>query len=109
MFNKVNPRLQPRVEKWIMEITDFDFELKYEPGRSELDPLDYISRHSISENYRDNTEQVITHISHKENAETFDRIRTETERQYTKKIDITRYQQWLNQNWKGPRDITIQT
>ena len=78
MFNKVKPRLPPRIEKWIMEITDFEF--KYKPGRNELDPLDYILRHPISENYRDNTEQVTNHISHKENAETLYRIRTETKK-----------------------------
>ena len=85
MFNKVKPRL--------MEITNFDFELKYEPGKNEVDPLDYISRHPISENDQENTEQVISHISHKENAEIRDRIRTDKERSHTKKIYITRYQQ----------------
>ena len=70
MFNKVKPRLLSCIEKWIMEITDFDFELKYEPGRNELDLFDYISRYPISENHQDNTEQMINHISPKENAET---------------------------------------
>ena len=26
---------------------DVDFELKYEPGRDELDPLDFLSRHPL--------------------------------------------------------------
>ena len=92
MFNKVKPRLPPRMEKWIIEITDFDFELKYEPGRNEPDPLDYISKHLISENHQDNTKQVINHISHKEIAETLDKDR-DKKRLHTKKIDTTHYQQ----------------
>ena len=60
-----------------MEITDFDFKVKYKPVRNELYPLDCILRHPISENYRDNTEQVIKYISHKE---TLNRIRTETKK-----------------------------
>ena len=40
-----------------MEITDFDFELKYEPGRNEIDLLDHVSRHLISEKHQENTEQ----------------------------------------------------
>ena len=51
IFNKVKPRLPPRIENWTMERTDFDFELEYEPGRNELDPLDYIPRHQISKNH----------------------------------------------------------
>lgn len=49
MFNKTAAKLSPRLEKWIMETTDLDFELKYEPSRNELDPLDYISRHPMPE------------------------------------------------------------
>ncbi len=51
-----------------MEITDFDFELKQEPGRNELDSLDYILRHPISENQQDNTELQKNQITQKENA-----------------------------------------
>ena len=66
MFNKVKPKLSPHIEKWIMEMTDFDFELKHKLGRNKLDPLDNISRYPTSENHQDNTEQVINHITHKE-------------------------------------------
>ena len=93
MFNKVKHRLSPRIENCIMEITDFEFEFNYEPGRNELDPLDYILRHPISENQQDNTELVINHISHKENTETLQR---DKERSHSKKIDILPYQQCLD-------------
>ena len=63
-----------------MEITDFDFELKYEPGRNELDPLEYIPGYTISENRQDNTEQVINHIIHKENALTLYKVRIKTKK-----------------------------
>ena len=88
-----------------MEITDFDFELKYEPGRNEVDPLGYISRHPISENYWDNTEQVINHISHKENAETLDRIRTKTKKD---KILRKLTSHVINNDWiKAEKDLEI--
>ena len=65
MFNKVKPRLLSLVEKRITEKTYFNFELKCEPGRNELDPLDYMSVHPTSENHYENIKQVINHISPK--------------------------------------------
>lgn len=49
MFNKMAAKLSPHLKKWIMETTDLDLELKYEPSRNELDPLVYISRHPMPE------------------------------------------------------------
>ena len=37
----------PRFEKWVMDMQDVDFEMKYEPVRDELDPLDFLSRHPL--------------------------------------------------------------
>lgn len=105
MFNKIKPRLPPCIEKWIMDIRDFDFEIKYEPGRNELDPLDYVLRHSIAENQQDNTEQMINHISHKENVETLYRIRT-----VTKKDNILRKltSHVINNDWiKAEKDLEV--
>lgn len=105
LFNKIKPRLPPCIKKWIMEITDFDFEIKYEPGRNELDPLDYVMRHPIAENQQDNTEQEINQISHKENVETLDRIRT-----VTKKVNILRKltSHIINNDWiKAEKDLEM--
>ena len=33
MFSKPAVKLPPRIEKWVMDIQDVDFEMKYEPGR----------------------------------------------------------------------------
>ena len=42
MFSKPSVKLPPRIEKWVMDMQDVDFEMKYEPGRDELDPLDFL-------------------------------------------------------------------
>ena len=33
MFNKPTAKLPPRIEKWVMDMQDVDFEMKYEPGK----------------------------------------------------------------------------
>lgn len=59
MFNKSCTKLPPRIEKWIMEMQDVDYELVYEPGNDEADPMDYLSRHPLPDTERDNTEKII--------------------------------------------------
>ena len=59
MFNKSCTKLPPRIEKWIMEMQDVDYELVYEPGKDEADPMDYLSRHPLPDTERDNTEKII--------------------------------------------------
>ena len=44
LFNKVKAKVLPRIEKWIMEMQDVDYELVYEPGKDEADPLYFLSR-----------------------------------------------------------------
>ena len=44
LFNEAKATMSPRIEKWIMEMQDVDYELVYEPGKDEADPLDYLSR-----------------------------------------------------------------
>ena len=39
LFNKGKAKVQLRIEKWIMEAQDVDYELVYEPGKDEADPL----------------------------------------------------------------------
>ena len=59
MFNKATAKMPQRIEKWIMEMQDLDFELIYEPGRDEQDPLDYLSRYPLPETGNDNTLKII--------------------------------------------------
>ena len=37
VFSKPSVKLPPRIEKWVMDMKDVDFEMKYEPGRDKLD------------------------------------------------------------------------
>ena len=74
-----------------MEITDFDFE------------------HHIREPLRQNrTSDKPYFIERKRSNFRYNKDRYK-ERSQTKKIDITRYQQWQDQSWKRPRDVTTQT
>ena len=36
LFNKATSKLPPRIEKWVMDMQDVDFELIYEQGRMKL-------------------------------------------------------------------------
>ena len=78
MFNKVNAKLPPRIEKWVMDMQNVDYELIYEPGKDEADPLDYLSRHPLPITGTDNTEKVIKSIAETEHAIVLDRIKAET-------------------------------
>ena len=78
MFNKETAKLPPRIEKWVMDLQDVDFELIYEPGRDEKDPLDYLSRHPLPEKDTDDTERVLKRIIEEEHAVVLERIQKET-------------------------------
>jgi len=41
LFNKPTAKLPTRIEKWVIDMQDVDFEMKYEPGRYEADPLEF--------------------------------------------------------------------
>ena len=57
MFNKATAKLPPRIEKWVVDMQDVDFELVYEPGKDEADPMDYLSRHPLLITGTDSTEK----------------------------------------------------
>ena len=62
MFSKACSKLPPRIEKWIMEMQDVDYEIVYEPGKDAADPMDCLSRHPLPETERNDTEQTINAI-----------------------------------------------
>ena len=49
LFNKVKAKVNPRIEKWILEKLDVDYELMNEPGKDEADLSDFFSRHPLPE------------------------------------------------------------
>ncbi|XP_038062363.1 uncharacterized protein K02A2.6-like [Patiria miniata] len=79
MFNKTTAKLPPRIEKWVMNMQDVDFELVYEPGKDEADPLDFLSRHPLPETGTDSTEKMIKQVIEADHAVIIDRIRYETQ------------------------------
>ena len=78
VFSKPSVKLPPRVEKRVMDMQDVDFEMKYEPGRNELDPLDFSSRHPFPVIGNDDTEKVLKVAITTEHVVVLDRIREET-------------------------------
>ena len=80
LFNKVKAKVPPRIEKWIMEMQDVDYELVYEPGKDEVDPLDFLSRHPLPETGHDKTEKIIRWNVNAEHAVVVTRIREETQK-----------------------------
>ena len=79
MFNKATMKPPPRIEKWVMGMQDVDFELVYEPGKDEADPLDFLSRHPMPETGRDTVEKVIKQVVTADHAIVVDRIKQETQ------------------------------
>ena len=62
MFNKPTAQLPPRIEKCVMALQDVDYEMVYEPGKDERDPLDYLSRHPLPETGSDSIEKTIAAV-----------------------------------------------
>ena len=79
-FNKPTAKLPPRIEKWVMDMQDVDFEMKYEPGRDEADPLDFLSRHPLPIIGNNSTEKILKAAIETEHAVVLDRIKEETRR-----------------------------
>ena len=79
LFNKVTAKLPPKIERWVMDMQDAEFELCYEPGRDERDPLDYLSRHPFSISGTDGTEKVVKSVINAEHAVVLDKIREKTQ------------------------------
>lgn len=78
LFNKSTAKLPPRIEKWVMDMQDVDFELTYQPGKDEADPLDYLSRHPLPVRGNDDTEKMIKNTVLAEHAIVLDRICEDT-------------------------------
>ncbi|KAL9953640.1 hypothetical protein ACROYT_G041090 [Oculina patagonica] len=71
-------KLPPRIEKWVMDMQDVDFEMKYEPGKDEADALDFLSRHPLPVVGNNDTEKILKATIETEHAVVLDRIREET-------------------------------
>ena len=78
LFNKPTAKLPPRIEKWVLDMQDVDFEMKYEPGRDEADPLDFLSRHPLPIIGNNSTEKILKAAIKTEHAVVLDRIKEET-------------------------------
>ena len=57
---------------------DVDFELIHERGKDDVDPLDFLSRHPLSEKGRDAVERVIKYVLKAEHAVVVDQAKEET-------------------------------
>lgn len=55
LFNKPTAKPPPRIEKWVMDMQDVDYELQYETGKYEADLLDFLSGHPLSLTGEDDT------------------------------------------------------
>ena len=78
LFNKPTAKLPPRMEKWVMDMQDVDFDMKYEPGRDEADPLDFLSRYPLAVIGNNSTETILKAAIETEHAVVLDRIKEET-------------------------------
>ena len=100
MFNKVTAKLPPRIERWVMDMKDVDYELIYEPGKDQQGPLYILSRHPLPIAGSDNTEKIIKCVIEAEHAFVFDRIREETAKD--KQLQML-YQKIQKEDWEKYR------
>lgn len=77
LFSKPSAKLPPRIEKWVMNLQDMDYEIIYVPGKDEADPLDYLSRHPTSKAKGDNAEARVKMIT-ETHAVVMEKIQNET-------------------------------
>ena len=62
LFNKVNSNPPARIERWILQLQTYRFEVEYQPGKS--NPADYLSRHPRTNyvNYTSCAEDYVRYI-----------------------------------------------
>ena len=70
-----------------MGMQDVDYELVYEPGKDEADPLDFLSRHPMPETGHDKTKKIIRWNVNAQHAVVVTQIREETQKD--------EFMQWL--------------
>ena len=78
LFNKATAKLPPRIEKWVMDMQDVDYEMRYEPRKDEADPLDFLSGHPLPETGEDETEEMVKSITEAEPAIVLSKIKAAT-------------------------------
>ena len=82
-----------------MDMQDVDFELVYEPGKDEADPMDYLSRHPLPITGTDSTEKIVKSILIAEHAVVLDRIRKETGKEQLQKL----FKRIVKEDWQKHR------
>ena len=97
MFNKATAKLPPHIEKWVMDMQDVDFELVYQPGKDDANPMDYLSRHPLPIT---GTEKVVKSILTAEHAVVLERIRKETAEDHQLQ---TLYKRIVKEDWRKHR------
>ena len=98
LFNKPTAKLPPCIEKWVMSMQDADYEVTYEPRKNERDPLDFMSRHPLSETGDYTTEKWIKTVIHKEHPLILDKVRAEVKKDQMFK---TLTEAIMNEKWKN--------
>ena len=63
-----------------MDMQDVDFEMKYEPGKDDADPPDFLSRHPLPIIGNNDTEKILTITIETEHAVVLNTIKAETSR-----------------------------
>ena len=61
-----------------MDMQDVDYEMRYEPGKEEADPMDFLSRHPLRETGEDETEETIKSVTEAEPAIVLKKIKAAT-------------------------------
>ncbi len=88
-----------------MDMQDVDFELVYEPGKDEADPLDFLSRHPLLETGDDSTEKMLRAIIQNEHAVVVDEIQRHVKEDKKMQKLRTRIEEEDWEHWRRDPDI----
>ena len=72
---------------------DVDYELVYEPGKDEADPMDYLPRYPLPDTERDNTETIIKALVTNEHGVVMNSIKAATSKDDVLQDVMTRMKQ----------------
>ena len=107
-FNKVKPKVTLRMEKWIMELHEVDYEIVYEQGKDKADTLDILCEHPLPEAGWKKTKENITWNVNADPSAAVTRIRKLTQKDevmqsLAKKITKETKEYWKKH--KGDKDL----
>jgi len=80
LFNKTKQDMPPRIERFVMDVQGYDYEVVYQPGKSNI--ADYLSRHPLKRQGSSRSKEVEHHVN---------QVADDTVRRYPTEFDAVKH------------------